>query len=60
MSVRVIRHSRAYCSFFQGAFGEVRLVREKASGEVFAMKKLRKCEMVHPAKYRHSHDAITE
>lgn len=30
----------------RGAFGEVRLVREHDSGQVYAMKKLRKSEMV--------------
>ena len=30
----------------RGAFGEVRLVRERDSGAVYAMKKLRKSEMV--------------
>lgn len=30
----------------RGAFGEVRLVRKKSTGEVFAMKKLKKSEMI--------------
>ena len=29
----------------RGAFGEVRIARNKASGQVVAMKKMKKCEM---------------
>ena len=30
----------------RGAFGEVQLVRHKATAEIFALKKLSKCEML--------------
>lgn len=30
----------------RGAFGEVRVVRKKDTGEIYAMKKLKKSEMV--------------
>jgi serine/threonine kinase 38 len=29
----------------RGAFGEVRICRQRATGEVVAMKKMKKCEM---------------
>lgn len=57
--LRERRHKLSVDNFEQleiigrGAFGEVRLVREKASGEVFAMKKLRKCEMVLKGQVHH-------
>lgn len=37
----------------RGAFGEVRIVREKGSGNVYAMKKLRKSEMVKRGQVEH-------
>lgn len=37
----------------RGAFGEVRVVRHKRSGEVLAMKKLRKSEMIHKNQLAH-------
>lgn len=37
----------------RGAFGEVRLVRQKSTGEIFAMKKLKKSEMVRRGQVDH-------
>eukprot|EP00899_Mesostigma_viride_P028644 jgi/Mesvir1/8965/Mv01051-RA.1 len=37
----------------RGAFGEVRLVRERATGKIFAMKKLKKAEMVRRGQVDH-------
>lgn len=37
----------------RGAFGEVRLCREKASGQVYAMKKLKKSEMLRRGQVEH-------
>jgi len=37
----------------RGAFGEVRLVRDKSNGQVYAMKKLRKTEMVRRGQVDH-------
>merc|ERR1719409_2565685 len=37
----------------RGAFGEVRLVRLKTTGEIFAMKKLKKSEMVRRGQVDH-------
>lgn len=37
----------------KGAFGEVRVVRHKASGEVYAMKKLNKTEMLYKNQVQH-------
>ena len=47
----------------RGAFGEVRLCRDKASGDVYAMKKLRKAEMVVKGQVSHVRaelDVMTE
>ena len=47
----------------RGAFGEVRLVRERESGNVYAMKKLRKSEMVSKGQVHHVRtelDAMSE
>ena len=37
----------------KGAFGEVRLVRQKKTGEVLAMKKMRKSEMITKHQVQH-------
>ena len=37
----------------RGAFGEVRIVREKATGEIQAMKKLKKSEMLRRGQVEH-------
>ena len=37
----------------RGAFGEVRLVRDKSNGQIFAMKKLKKTEMVRRGQVDH-------
>lgn len=39
----------------RGAFGEVRLCKEKTSGNIFAMKKLKKAEMVLKGQVQHVH-----
>lgn len=39
----------------RGAFGEVRIVREKSSGKLFAMKKLKKADTVKKNQVRPSH-----
>ena len=37
----------------KGAFGEVRLVKEKLTGKIYAMKKLKKTEMVRRGQIDH-------
>ena len=37
----------------RGAFGEVRVVRKKDTGEIFAMKKLKKADMVQMGQVKH-------
>jgi serine/threonine kinase 38 len=37
----------------KGAFGEVRVVREKSSGNIFALKKLSKNEMIYKNQVGH-------
>lgn len=57
--MRLRRHTLSEADFElltiigRGAFGEVRIVKEKGTGNVFAMKKLRKAEMVKRGQVEH-------
>jgi serine/threonine protein kinase len=43
----------------QGAFGTVKLARNKTTNQIVAIKKLKKCEIVKNKQVDHVHDELT-